>query len=267
MVRQMFVFVFFILFLPHVYSFHLMEAISYNSLSDNKTSQYKQNHTNELDNDLRMSPYGLYLKKNADFSSLLNVAMSHSSAKRGFKKRVMTATFKINTLLIAGVISPTFEYRLSEHFSIQANALGILSPNGFFFTDRPFLMLAGFVESRYYPKETFRGFFVGINTGAGLFNMSHGIIPMYWAQEDNGVMHRGLLVVGGGSLGWTFPVGDTFTLEPFMSAGLINLQWTNYVDKIQVSDTKKSRIQVFAYNGGINIGYKFLKRSVDFKIK
>jgi methionine aminopeptidase len=84
-------------------------------------------------------------------------------------------------------------------------------------------------------------------------------------EEHNNVLHKGWNIMGGGSLGWTFPIGDVFAIEPFVSTGFTHAQWQNYVDETLVSETQKTKNQyIFAYNGGINVVYKFLPVSYSF---
>jgi hypothetical protein len=56
-----------------------------------------------------------------------------------------------------------------------------------------------------------------------------------------------------------------FAIEPFVSTGLTHAQWQNYKDETEVLGPQRSRNQyIFAYNGGVNVVYKFLPVSYSF---
>jgi hypothetical protein len=137
------------------------------------------------------------------FSKNLEKVIEESSRNpysgRNSRKPTYKAAIKLNMLILTGVISPSLEFRMGNHFSFQANFVGVHSPNGYVFSNKPMRLYMGFVEFRYYPIETFKGFFFGVNAGVGFYNMSRAIIPNYWNEEHNNVLHKGWNVMGGGS--------------------------------------------------------------------
>lgn len=165
---------------------------------------------------------------------------------------------KLNALIVTGTVSPAFEYKLSHNLSLQAQLIGVHQPKGFLGTDKPLSMFAMFVEPRYYPMGTFRGIFFGLNVGFSAFNMARAIIINNWEEPFNFVYHKGWNVMGGISLGWSFPIGDNFGIEPFITTGCTYSTWDNYVNDELVTENKKTRLDyVYAYNGGLNIVYRF----------
>lgn len=182
--------------------------------------------------------------------------LSETNAKSRYKSYKMA--IKMNALIVTGTISPAFEYKFSKHFSGQIQLIGVYQPKGFILTKKPLSLFSILIEPRYYPKKTFEGFFLGLDVGFSAFNMARAIIINNWPESFNSVDHKGWNIMGGLSLGWTFPVGDNFGIEPFITTGFTYSTWDNYITNTLVTATPKTRLDfVYAYNGGINIVYKF----------
>lgn len=197
-----------------------------------------------------------YIKNsyNNDFLDF-NIQTAGSSSSDNVSNRIAV---KLNALIFSGTVSPAFEYKLSHNLSAQVQLIGVHQPKGFLGTDKPLSMFAMFVEPRYYPMGTFRGIFFGLNVGFSAFNMARSIIINNWEEPFDLVYHKGWNVMGGISLGWSFPIGDNFGIEPFITTGCTYSTWDNYVDDEIVTENKKTRLDyVYAYNGGLNIVYRF----------
>jgi len=172
-------------------------------------------------------------------------------------EKKLNVCLKMNALLLAGVLNPAVEFKLGKHFSVQLSTIGTYWPKGFLFTDKPLSLIAGFIEGRYYPKEVYKGFYVGLNSGFGLFNMSRAIIPNFWGQPHDGVMHQGWNYMGGLSLGWSFPINEHWGFEPFISSGYTYTKFNNYVNNTLVSINHTQSAFVYTYGGGVYFYYKF----------
>ena len=164
---------------------------------------------------------------------------------------------KMNALLLVGVLNPAFEIKFSKHFSAQISSFATYWPNGFLFTDKPLSLFTGFLEARYYPKEVFKGFYVGLNSGFGLFNMSRTIIPNFWGEPHDGVMHQGWNYMGGLTLGWSFPIKNHWGIEPYMMTGYTYANFDNYFNNMITGVNRTQSAFVYTYGGGIYVYYRF----------
>ncbi|NLJ82061.1 MAG: DUF3575 domain-containing protein [Bacteroidales bacterium] len=182
---------------------------------------------------------------------------STSTSPRRAIDEDITMAVKMNALLITGVLNPAFEIKLSKHFSTQISFMGTHWSKGYMFSKKPLKLMTGFIEARYYPKEVFRGFFVGINTGIGGYEMSRAIIPNFWHEPHNDVLHKGWNYMAGVSLGWAFPIKKHWSIEPFIGGGYSYSKYDNYVDNVLRSPERTQSAFVYAYQGGVYICYKF----------
>lgn len=163
---------------------------------------------------------------------------------------------KLNAFAVVAVGMPAFEFRLTDNFTLQMQALIVHQPKGFIGTDKPLALYAFFLEPRYYFTEEFNGFFVGINVGFGYYNMAKQIIPNYWSEEFNLINHIGWNIMGGATLGYSLSLGRV-ALEPYITIGYTYAQYDNYKDNVLVSPNKSTSRYLYVYNGGLNIVYKF----------
>ena len=210
--------------------------------------------------------YSYPIKNNLSSFDIGNLFSFNSKTSSSNSYSTSKCALKLNALAITGVLSPSLEIKLAYNFSFQVQVLGVYQPQGFIGTNKPLSLIEFFIEPRYYPIETFRGFFVGLNGGAGYFNMARQIVPNYWMEEFDNVYHKGWNIIGGLTLGWSFNLGTNMSLEPFITTGYTYVQYDNYVNnKLTTPDHTDARF-VYAYNGGVNIVYKIGNQSNHFKI-
>lgn len=185
----------------------------------------------------------------------------HSSQSYGNSKYAI----KLNALIFLGVLSPSFEIKLGNNISFQVQLVGVSQPQGFIGTKKPISLFMCFVEPRIYPADVYKGFFLGINAGFGLYNMSRQIIPNYWSEEFNDIEYKGWNAMGGVSLGWTFSLGANIAIEPFITTGYTYAKFNDYKNDKQVNTTPHTINQfIYAYNGGINLVYKIDNNSHSY---
>jgi opacity protein-like surface antigen len=98
---------------------------------------------------------------------------------------------------------------------------------------------------------------MGINTGFGLYDMSRAIIPNFWNESHNGIMHKGWNYMAGATIGWAFPLKNNWGIEPFIGAGYTYAKYDNFVNNQLVSSEKAKHLFAFTYKGGLFIYYKF----------
>lgn len=182
---------------------------------------------------------------------------SDEKVKKQKGEEDINMAIKINALTLIGAPGLAYELKLSKHFSAQIEAAGTYYPNGFLGTQKPISLIMGFLQARYYPKEVFKGFFVGVNVGYGYYRMARAIIPNYWHENYNGIDHKGWNIMTGLSLGWSFPIKKHWGIEPFVSTGYTYAKYDNYIGNNLSSFEKARNAYVFAYNGGVYFYYKF----------
>lgn len=182
-----------------------------------------------------------------------------SETKASSNNKSNKIAIKMNALIITGTISPAFEYKFSNHFSGHIQLIGVYQPKGFMGTNKPLSLFSILIEPRYYPIQTFYGLFFGLNVGFSSFDMARSIIANHWQEPFDNVHHKGWNIMGGLSLGWSFPVGDNLGIEPFITTGCTYSNWHNYVNKeLATEGVGKSKLDfVYAYNGGLNVIYRF----------
>ncbi len=173
------------------------------------------------------------------------------------KEKDINMAVKLNALLAVGVINPAFEVKLSKHFSAQIELIGTYWSKGYLGTGKPIKLFITFLEARYYPKEVFKGFFVGLNTGFGIYDMSKAIIPNYWQEPHNNIMHKGWNYMLGGSVGWAFPIKKHWGIEPFVGAGYTYAKYDNFKNDVLTIPNKAQSLFAFVYKGGVYFYYKF----------
>lgn len=182
---------------------------------------------------------------------------TETGAEKVAEEKDVTMAIKLNALLAVGVLNPAFEVKLSKHFSLQFDLNGTYWNKGFLWTNKPIKLFTAFLEARYYPKEVFKGFFVGLNTGFGLYDMSRAIISNFWNESHNGIMHKGWNYMAGATIGWAFPLKNNWGIEPFIGAGYTYAKYDNFVNNQLVSSEKAKHLFAFTYKGGLFIYYKF----------
>lgn len=201
----------------------------------------------------------LFLVKDTILVTSMKTYPTDETTKKPGKKDdgEITMAVKLNALIVTGVLNPAFEYKLSKHFSLQFAPVGTYWPNGFLGTKKPISLLMGFLEAKYYPKEVFKGFFVGVHAGFGMYYMARAIIPNHWAEPYNNIMHKGWNFMTGLTLGWTFPIKEHWAIEPFINPGFTYAKYTNFVNDLAVSGERSQNGFMFANTGGVYIIYKF----------
>lgn len=137
---------------------------------------------------------------------------------------------KLNGLALIGVANPAFEVALNDNFSLQAEGIGIFYRNGFLGSDKVCEMYGAFLEGRYYIQETFKGFFVGVNTGYAHWALSKGIVPNWIFQDSDNTVRKGDSFMLGLTLGWSFEVASHWRLEPVICPGY-NHAWYDIYSK------------------------------------
>lgn len=164
------------------------------------------------------------------FLAVLTVASSFSfscmaSGKDSLKMErlyggepVKTAV-KLSAAAVLGIVNPSVEFRAHKNITVALEGLGVFYHNGFAgIINGPAVLAMTFVEGRYYPVQSFRGFFVGPNVGFSVFNLTKGIHPAFWGQYS-GQYQVGTNFMAGVTLGYAFTLTKHWGIEISLGGG------------------------------------------------
>ncbi len=174
----------------------------------------------------------------------------------------LTKEVKLNAIIAAGVINPGVEFRIANNFSFQLDAMAAFYEKNFFWTGKPFTLVSVFFEGRYYVRPHFKGFFVGVNLGSGVFKMSKGIIPgMGYDSSDN--YQVGYNIMAGATLGYKLALTHRWAIEFHWSGGYQRARYEGYIRESddqpynQYIGLNTSAEWMIAYKGGISVSYRW----------
>lgn len=149
------------------------------------------------------------------------------SLKRVEEKKVCV---KLNGLVVIGIVNPAIEVKVWDYLSVQLDFMGVFAPKNFLWTGYPLSLGTGFVELRYYPKKTFRGFFCAANVGYGIFRMNKNIYPKFiFGYETNpNTIFVGQALFAGITIGWSFNLPNNWGIEVFWGGGYERSEYESY---------------------------------------
>lgn len=162
---------------------------------------------------------------------------------------------KGNALLAPVLITNIgIEKELSEKFTLQVD--GLISPWKSF-AGNHFQIYMGHVEGRYYFDKAFDGWFVGLNAGFGLFDLTK------WNYRGTEKFQRGFNFMFGGSVGYQWELSEKWNMEAFLGGGTSQGLYHGYeeippdrwIRYDGAKDWNKSG-EWLPYRGGIMISYK-----------
>lgn len=105
------------------------------------------------------------------------------------------------------------ETRLGDHFTFQGEV------NASFWTikERPFIGSQFIVGGRYYPKQAFKGFYVGGDFSFDLYKVSKWD---HWGRTDGGIdIQHGIGYYLGLTLGYQLPIAKRWNMDFFVGGG------------------------------------------------
>lgn len=165
---------------------------------------------------------------------------------------------KLNLALLVGIVNPAIEFRIHKNVTLQLEAFGCFQPEGFLCTDIPVSLAASWLEGRYYIKESFKGFFAGLNAGFSVYRLSKGIAPVYWGKYPN-AYQVGQNVMLGATLGYQFSFSRHWGCEVSFGGGwqLSRYEGHNSVDGSLYVGLNKSGEWLPVYKAAVNLVYKW----------
>lgn len=171
---------------------------------------------------------------------------------------------KLSHWAFVGIVNPAVEMQVSEHWSVQLEGIGSFYRKAFLGTDHPMMMGNGFLDLRYYFKESLRGLYVGPNVGYGVWKLNQNMTPGYNSDEPNikESYSVGCNVMGGLSLGWQFTFGaqSRWGLDINYTLGGHKAWFDSFrkVDDLLKAQGRKTTSGFLpAYKGGVFLSYRF----------
>lgn len=155
------------------------------------------------------------------------------------------------TILITNV---GLELELSDKYTLQAD--GLISPWKSFAGNHMQVYMAH-VEGRYYFKEAFDGWFLGLNTGFGLYDLTK------WNYIGTEKFQRGFNFMFGATVGYQWELSERWRMEAFLGGGTSQGLYHGYEEVPPdhwirydgAKDWNKSG-EWLPYRGGLMISYQ-----------
>jgi hypothetical protein len=163
---------------------------------------------------------------------------------------------KANALFLPiGMLNAGFEYQLSKHYTAQADFF--ISPWKSFAGSHAQIYM-GHLEGRYYFNEAFKHWYVGANTGFGLFD-----ITKYGGYKKLNEYQRGFNVMLGATVGYQMKWKERWNIDFYLGGG--NSQGfyhgyeniaPNFIKRYDGATNWNKSGEWIPYRGGIMIAYK-----------
>ena len=176
-------------------------------------------------------------------ASLAVSAQEHSLYLKG---NVLTAP--------VGIMNVGAEYQLSPKYTIQSDLL--ISPWKSFAGNHAQVYM-GHVEGRYYFNEAFKHWYVGVNAGAGVFDLTK------WNYVGTNKFQRGFTFMLGATAGYQFQWKERWNIDVFLGAGTSQGSYHGYEHVPPDSFIRYDKAkgwnksgEIIPYRGGIMLSYK-----------
>lgn len=170
---------------------------------------------------------------------------------------------KLSALVAVGIVNPAVEFKVFDKFTVQLEALGVFYSKDFLGTGKPLVLGAGFAEMRYYPKQVFKGFYVGPNIGFGAYKLNKGLVLRYTDDYNYDCYQVGSNLMTGLTIGYTFNINEHWSIEASWSGGFQHSRYTGFKRDtpddpyVMYVDVNGSAEWPPFYKGGIFIAYRF----------
>lgn len=186
------------------------------------------------------------MKKSLFFIALFVGILSYSQDSKA-------VYIKANALFIPiGIINAGLEFQLSDKVSLQGDVF--ISPWKSF-TGKHAQIYMGHLEGRYYFNEVFKKWYVGINAGTGVFDVTK------WNYIGTENFQRGFTIMIGGTVGYQFQWKEKWNIDLFLGAGTAQSQYHGYT-------AKEEPPGFYRYDGamGWNKSGEFLPYKIGFMV-
>lgn len=162
---------------------------------------------------------------------------------------------KVNALFLpVGMLNAGLEYQLSPKITLEAD--GFMSPWKSFAGNHAQVYMAH-LEGRYYFNEAFKHWYVGANTGFGVFDLTK------WNYRGSDKFQRGFTFMLGATVGYQFQINDKLNLDVFVGGGTAQSSYHGYesvppdgfVRYDKAKEWNKSG-EIVPYRIGVMLSYK-----------
>lgn len=165
---------------------------------------------------------------------------------------------KLNAAVLAGIVNPSFEIRAHNNITVALEGLGAFYPKGLGnFIQGPVVLAMTFLEGRYYPVRSFRGFFVGPNIGFSVWDLTKGAHPMYWGDYA-GQYQVGTNFMVGLTIGYAFTLTRHWGIEISVGGGCqLGVYEGHYLKDGSMYIGWNGSTEWLPYKAAVNIVYKW----------
>ncbi len=154
-----------------------------------------------------------------------------------------------------GMLNVGAEFQLNDRYTLQSDIF--ISPWKSF-AGRHAQVYMGHLEGRYYFNEAFRKWFVGVNGGFGVFDITK------WNYVGTEKYQRGFTFMMGATVGYQFQIKENWNIDLFLGAGTAQSYYhgyefipPDYFTRYEYDGRKWNRSGEFLpYRGGVMIAYK-----------
>ncbi|MFC6268875.1 DUF3575 domain-containing protein [Frigoriflavimonas asaccharolytica] len=171
-----------------------------------------------------------------------------------FSQKENSIFVKGNLLLAPiGVINVGLEYQLSSKYTLQGDFL--ISPWKSISGNHAQIYF-GNVEGRYYFKEAFQHWYVGLNAGSGLFDVTK------YNYFDTSRYQKGIALTFGATVGYQFQWRENWNIDIFLGGGTVQSFYRGYEEtpttltRYDAAEKLNKSGEFLPYKGGIMISYK-----------
>lgn len=157
--------------------------------------------------------------------------------------------------VVVGIVNVGVEHQLTNKITAQADVF--ISPWKSF-VGKPLQIYMGHLEGRYYFKEAFKSWYVGLNAGGAAYELQK------WNYAGKNTFQRGFGLMIGGVVGYQFKWTDRLNVDAFVGGGTMQAfyhsytregnQVTRYVE--DTADGYNKSGEILPYRGGLMISYK-----------
>lgn len=162
---------------------------------------------------------------------------------------------KGNALFLpVGMLNVGLEYQLSKKYTLQGDVF--VSPWKSF-AGRHAQIYMGHLEGRYYFQEAFKHWYLGVNGGFGVFDLTK------WNYSGTEKFQRGFSLMLGATVGYQFQWKERWNIDVYLGGGTSQGFYHGYENVPPDSFVRYDGEQkwnksgeLIPYRGGIMISYK-----------